>query len=349
MKSRSFEESCRSDLNQPPAAAQDSPVLASVIVPAYNAGRFIGQTLDSVLAEADLLGGRKVEIIVVDDGSTDDTLARVRAYGNRVRCYTQPNSGGAAGPRNRAMSLARGEFLFFFDADDVMLPGKLQAALDVFAAEPSVGLVFTNFAMIDDAGDTIRSPFLAGYPTIVELERQPKPYHVLPGPFAHDRLIGENFIGTSGVAVRREVIQTVGEFDTDFYCGEDWDMWLRISTRYALAYVPRVLHGYRRHRGNITASDPVETIPSQIRVLSRYKESSPDPGYRTRLTQIIAGHEFSLAYAYYRNGRSGEAIASLSRAAVAVPRRKIYWAGLKALVGVRATTLVKRVFGFRRA
>jgi glycosyltransferase involved in cell wall biosynthesis len=349
MKSGSFEESCLSDSSQPPVAPQDNLVLASVIVPAYNAGRFIEQTLDSVLAEAEAQHGRKVEVIVVDDGSQDDTLARVRAYGDRVRCFTQPNSGGAGAPRNRAISLARGEFLFFFDADDIMHPGKLRAALDVFAAEPSVGLVFTNYEMIDDAGDTILPRFLAEYPTIVELEREPMPYYVLPGRLAHDRLIGENFIGTSSVAVRRSVMRDVGQFNLDFYCGEDWDMWLRISNKYSLAYVPLVLHAYRRHHNSITASDPMHIIPSQIRMLSGHRDASRDPEYRLRLTQVIAGREFSLAYAYYRNGRGGDAIASLRRAAVGMPRRRIWWARVRTLIGVRTITRIKRIFGLERA
>jgi len=348
MKSQSSEEFCRSDVVVPNGTAE-ARSLASVIIPAYNAARFIEQTLDSVLAQCAVQRNQRIEIIVVDDGSTDDTLARVRAYGDRVRCISQHNSGGAAAPRNRALELATGEFVFFFDADDVMHEGKIRAALEVFAAEPAVGLVFTNFASIDDSGRTLRPQFLSSYPTIAELERNPAPYYLLPSKDAHARLLGENFIGTSGVAVRRSVMREIGAFNLDYYCGEDWDMWLRISRKHAIAYLPRVLHAYRRHDNNITASDSMHTIPSQIAMLSGQLRLTEDPQQRDRLARIIAGNEFSLAYAYYRNGRNAEARASLSRAKGAVPAWKILWMHCKTLLGVQTTTRIKRLLGLRRS
>ena len=156
-------------------------------------------------------------------------------------------------------------------------------------------------------------------------------------------LIGENFIGTSGVAVRRSLMREVGAFNPDYYCGEDWDMWLRISRRHAIAYVPKVLHGYRRHEGNITASDSMHTIPSQIAMLTGHLQLTEDPELRARISRKIAGNEFSLAYAYYRNGRNAEARAALSRAKGGASAWRIFWTRCMTYVGRQTAARVKRL------
>jgi glycosyltransferase involved in cell wall biosynthesis len=353
MRSPSSEESCLCDPRATTAARNGvtaigaTTVSASIIVPAYNAGAYIEEALDSMLSQTPKCGTGCFEFIVVDDGSSDDTGALVRGYGDRVRYHRQDNSGGAAMPRNRGVELASSEFIFFFDADDVMYHGKVQAALDVFAAEPDVGLVFTNFASIDDVGQTLKPRFLGGYATIDELERDDRAYHVLPAAEAHTRLISENFIGTSGVAVRRSVLREAGPFNPAYYCGEDWDMWLRISRRHALAYIPRVLHGYRRHDRNVTGSDSRRVIESHIAMLRSHLAMNTDPALRARLSGRIARQEFSLAYAHYRHGSGGAARRALGRAVDGVPRAGRWWLWLKIAVGVRNTTRIKKLFSSR--
>ena len=113
----------------------------SVIIPAYNAGRTIDAALQSVFAQT----FRSFEIIVVDDGSTDDTADRVEAWGSRVMLHRQKNAGPAAA-RNRAIASARGEFLAFLDADDVWLPTKLARQVSYFERYPETGLLHGDAA-----------------------------------------------------------------------------------------------------------------------------------------------------------------------------------------------------------
>lgn len=314
---------------------------ASIIVPAYNAGHFIEQTLNSILGQCD----ESIEIIVVDDGSTDDTLARIQAYGQRIRCVQQANSGGAASPRNRALSLAKGEFIFFFDSDDLMLGGKIAATLDMFATQPGLGLVFTNFETIDSNGHRLKENFLSEYPTIRELEADRRDHYVLTSDFAHSRLAQENFIGTSSAAVPRRVMDEIGPFNIDYYCGEDWDMWLRIAERYPIGYLPRILHSYRRHDGNITASDPMRTITSQIAMMTKHLKASSNQEFRRKIVAMIAERHFSLAYIHYRKGNTADARSMLRLAAVAMPKSKILITWFKILLGSQAGARIKRILG----
>lgn len=316
-------------------------VKASIVIPAYNAACFIKETLSSVLSQCN----ETVEVIVVDDGSTDETLATIRSYGDRVRCIHQKNSGGAASPRNAALSIANGEIVFFFDSDDLMKPGKISATLAIFEQNPAIGLVFTNFDTIDSTGRSLNVSFLKEYSTIREISRTELAHYILESEFAYRRLASENFIGTSGVAVRRTAIDEVGFFDANFCCGEDWDMWLRISRKFCLAYLPMVLHSYRRHNGNITASDPHRTICSQIAMLTKHLNSSSDASVSLSLRTLIAERNFSLAYVLYRCGRMTDARDALRQAAAGISRIRIALAWLKTLLGVRNVMHIKKKLG----
>jgi glycosyltransferase involved in cell wall biosynthesis len=119
--------------------------LVSVVIPAFNAAKYIRETLDSVLAQT----YRPIEIVVVDDGSTDGTREQILAYGDRVRYVWQPNSGGCSSPRNYGVRMASGEFIAFLDADDLIAPERIAAAVAVMKRRPDVGLAFTNFAHFD--------------------------------------------------------------------------------------------------------------------------------------------------------------------------------------------------------
>ena len=122
--------------------------LVSVVIPAFNAAKYIRETLDSVLAQT----YRPIEIVVVDDGSTDGTREQILAYGDRVRYVWQPNSGGCSSPRNHGVRMASGEFVAFLDADDLIAPERIAAAVAVMKRHPDVGLALTNFVHFDSAG-----------------------------------------------------------------------------------------------------------------------------------------------------------------------------------------------------
>jgi len=206
----------------------DKPTV-SVVIPAYNAERYIGETLQSVLAQT----YRDFEVVVVDDGSTDGTREIVRRYGERVRLIEQPNSGPSAA-RNRGIREARGEFIAFVDSDDLWLPEKLTLQMPLFA-DDEVGLVYCRAARVDAEGRALNE----------SSGRKPQ------GWVFEDFLL-RNHCPTSGAVVRREAFERCGYFPEDMVWAEDWHLWLRIAREYRFAAVEEVLTHHRVHGGALT-------------------------------------------------------------------------------------------------
>ncbi len=216
--------------------------LVSVIMAAYNARPYIEQTCRSVLAQSHAC----LELIVVDDGSTDGTSDVVAALGEadpRVRLITQANSGVAAA-RNAGISAAQGAFVAPIDSDDVWAPAKLERQVRrLREAGADTGLAYCWWAWIDQAGHVLdRSPRW-------EIEG-----FVLP------KLVEVNFTGSASVPMfRRAALDVVGGYSVDLRqrgcqgC-EDWDLALRVAERFAVAAVPAVLVGYRRRRDSMSAA-----------------------------------------------------------------------------------------------
>ncbi len=229
----------------------------SVVIPAYNAAAWIGEALQSVLAQQ----GAEIEIIVVDDGSQDETAAIAATYPG-VTCIRQPNAGQATA-RNAGIRAARGEFIAFLDADDVWLPGKLQAQLDLLQSR---GLAWAySDSLFFDARDG------RDMRTFGEFARQQEGDILVP-------LFIGNFIGTPNVIAHHRVFAQVGLFDESplLRLAEDWDMWLRIATHYPVGLVRRPLTRIRFHSGSNTGRGKVEySFVSQLAVIERAVARSP--------------------------------------------------------------------------
>jgi glycosyltransferase involved in cell wall biosynthesis len=146
---------------------EESPMpKASIVIPAYNAGAYIIKTLDSIVSQS----LEDFECLVIDDGSTDNTAELVAAYHDaRIRLIRQANSGGPASPRNQGVNQAKGEYIFMFDSDDIMLPDKLRVTVGALDAHPDVDIVFTNFQSINDAGELLNANYLQEYDTLWQL------------------------------------------------------------------------------------------------------------------------------------------------------------------------------------
>lgn len=226
------------------ASGRGAAPVVSVVVPAYNAERLIGATLDSILAQRDVA----LEVIVVDDRSSDGTAAIVQRRAQidpRVRCVSTPhNFGGPAGPRNLGVREAAGDWVAFCDADDLWHPDKLAAQL-ACAVRTGAGLVCTATDMFHDG----TTPF----PDAAR-SREPQP----------DRLIGlwamllKNRVATSSVMCLRAALLATPGFDTrrDMIAVEDYDMWLRLMCLQDLRVVrvERRLVAYRLLQGSLSAS-----------------------------------------------------------------------------------------------
>jgi glycosyltransferase involved in cell wall biosynthesis len=205
----------------------------SVVIPTYNYGQFIAEAIDSVLQQTCPVD----EIIIVDDGSTDETRAVVEAFGDRVRYIKQENAGVCAA-RNRGVAETSGEVIAFLDADDIWEANKVEKQLAAFVEDPEVALVHCGMREFDSrTGETLRL-FLEGGEGWVAKEMAKWEKHII-GP-------------SSTLMVKREVFDVVGNFDTQLKNGEDWEFCFRVAYKYKIGVVLAPLLNYRNHGINAT-------------------------------------------------------------------------------------------------
>ena len=229
----------------------------SVVIPAYNAARWLDATLQSVLAQT----GVDLDIIVVDDGSTDGTRGVVEKY-QTVR-YLPKTNGGQASARNLGIRSARGEFIAFVDADDLWLPGKLNAQIKLMRERDWAWCYCDGVAF----NGTLNNVLYA-FSDVQDM---------LGGDVLESLLLG-NFIPSPAPVVKRCVFDQVGLFNEDlqFKNREDWEMWLRIAGQHELGYLPEVLFAYRLHAHNNTRTENQDTaLNSKFRVIDEAVARQP--------------------------------------------------------------------------
>jgi glycosyltransferase involved in cell wall biosynthesis len=225
----------------------------SVVIPAKNAAAHIREAVESVLAQ----GSDVVELIVVDDGSTDETNAIVKSYGNnRIRLVSN-DSAGVSTARNLGARMAQGNWLMFLDADDRLRRGAISTLLAAAKATPQAVLVYGDYDLIDDAGRIIgRRGMLMG-------RRKPSG-NVL------ERLAAGNFIVNGGVTViRADAFKAAGGFDESLKYCEDWHCWCRLAAVGEFQFIHALLLDYRLHGANTmnaAARSPEDFFPAVDRV-----------------------------------------------------------------------------------
>jgi len=200
----------------------------SVIIPAYNAMAYLPETIENVLKQTH----EDFEVIVVNDGSSDQTPEWVAQVPDpRIKLISQENTGQAKA-RNTGIAYAKGEYIAFLDADDLWEPTKLKKQLECLEKDQTIGLVYTWVAFMDEQGKETGRIFKSTVQGQV-----------------WDTLIQQNILVCGSVPmVRRTCFQTCGVFDPELRSfNEDWDMWLRIASSYPFAVVPEVLVYYRQH------------------------------------------------------------------------------------------------------
>ncbi len=208
----------------------------SVVIPAFQSADRIGRTL--VWLQRQTL--TDFEVIVVNDGSTDDTSAvvrRIMAGDSRVRLVEQPN-GGIAAARNRGVDAATSEVLAFLDDDDLWLPQKLELQLARLDARPRAAVVSCYSALVDESGH------LLGW----RLGGNPE------GDVYREMLEWDMISGGSVALVARAPLEEVGGFDVALPDRADWDLWIRLARRHPFTCVPRTLVGYTRRAGSVSQS-----------------------------------------------------------------------------------------------
>jgi O-antigen biosynthesis protein len=229
------------------AATRRAPPLVSVVLPVFNQGYLVDEAIAGVLSQT----YRNWELIVLDDGSTDDLERRVRHYlsDRRVMFLRQPNQKLPAA-LNHAFAYARGELLTWTSADNIMLPFQLERLVEELAAHPVAGLAYSDYWAIDDKGEPLDDPNWRSH------NRDPEIPHLIRLPseagIENFHRSGDNFIGASFL-YRRSIADIVGRYADDTFGGEDYDFWLRMHLVTAFRHVAEPLYRYRVHRDTLSS------------------------------------------------------------------------------------------------
>lgn len=236
----------------PPAVApvgRDRPPTFSAIIPAYQAAEFIGDAIDSLLAQT----LPPTEIIVCDDGSTDDLANALVPYRDTITLLSKQN-GGEASAKNTAARSASGEFVAILDADDVYFPKRLEALAELSVRRPDLDILTADCLVVAD-GRVVRRCYDGGYEFEVRDQRR--------------GILERNFMGPGHMAVRRESLLAIGGFDENFRWATDWDCWIRMifaGSRAGLVDEP--LAEYRVRKSSL-ASNRLRQFESYVAVLEK--------------------------------------------------------------------------------
>lgn len=256
--------------------------LVTVLVIAYNYGRFIEEAIDSVLAQD--FPGDEMEIIVVDDGSTDDTAERVRKYGERVRYFYKPN-GGQASALNFGMARAAGEIVTFLDADDFFLPGKLSRVVESFRGDPNLGMVYHRISVWHEkTGERLEWDFVA---VSGDLHKEPEKFVVYLTP------------PNLAISFRRRAVNKLLPIPEQIRMVADCYIAALIPFVAPVLAIPEVLAIYRVHGANSHyTSDrevPIETRRGKLQmwqiVIAAMQKWLSENGYTRELAPVRAMQE----------------------------------------------------------
>jgi glycosyltransferase involved in cell wall biosynthesis len=298
----------------------------SVVVSSFNFGRYVGATLDSVRRQT----FRDFEAVIVDDGSTDDSLAVIGRYleDDRFRLVRQRHQGQAR-CKNRGLVEARGQFLAFLDADDIWAANKLMFQWQRFQLDPDLGVVFSRRELIDADGLPLYEP-----------------KRLFPRGDVLDHMFLQNFICFSTALVRREVVEHVGLFDERLNLGIDYDFWLRAAQHYTFDYVDEPLAAYRIGHANLSRRQH-ERLRTALMIMHRFRRHYGGDGRLDLQVAAQADSETCGNLSVFSRGYSRrEAIAWAMRALRAAPLRWQPWRRLiAALAPEWFRRTVRRVCG----
>ncbi|GAB7026150.1 glycosyltransferase family 2 protein [Geotalea toluenoxydans] len=312
----------------------------SVIIPAYNCERYIGQAIESVLCQ----GVRNLELLVVNDGSTDGTLSIVKFLAekdSRIRVLSQANSGKPAIARNVGIRQSSGEFICFLDADDLFFPRKLEKQLDVFRRYPHLNLVFHDVKNLYENGEESgsylgRAEFrdhVGNY-----LSRKRDGLYLCNGNFYNFMSAHCPSLAIQNVMVRRSALEAQSTwFPEDMKIGEDLDLWFRLALNTPMACIMEPLSYYRRHDSNITNNlsgyfkGSLEVHEKNLKRSAKLLTKQEKDIYKSK----ISAQHFHYGYYLYRNMDMKSARQEYMSSLGLQPTRKALFALLKTFIPAR--------------
>jgi glycosyltransferase involved in cell wall biosynthesis len=332
--------------------------LVSVVIPTFNRAQYIVSAVESVLAQRDAC----LELIVVDDGSTDDTAERLQPYLDRIRYVSQENAGAGAS-RNRGMALANGEYIAFLDSDDLWQPTKLALQVAYMEAHDDVDLVCTDFGGFNDSGPLAQS-YIAEFCEVVGW-RQRRFDQIYP---LQDEIcfggatvaayrgnvfdtVFEGYLTlTSTVLMRRRCIETCGFFPEHLPTSEDVAYFQRVARHHSFAFLDTPTTWYRRGHQDQLSSDQhgAETLRVWLALAERVRRN--DRGYYEAHRELVDGvirfRKSRLAWTLYQQHRFAPALSAIVASLVANPRQlRAYAAAAIALANVVNHGMVQLIRG----
>jgi len=278
---------------------QNSLPLVSVIIPTFNRRQWIGECLDSVLNQT----YPNIEIIVVDDASSDGTVEWIQSQPQyaSVAVHVQPNNGGASIARNTGIEISKGEFIAFIDSDDLLLPAHAETAVAAFQKYPNLGLFCCDSTMTDVDGNVLFDG-KTWNETLSEIKKYPIKTGIRP---LEDVFMFLNCF--PGFTLRREVFQTLGGFVQEIFPADDCDLMLRVAgSDYQVFYFHEPLCLRREHDGQCSGvENSVKTCQQIINALNLALKRNPElhkssANVRQRLSDI----QFELAISQIKDGEN---------------------------------------------
>ncbi|MGR8920874.1 MAG: glycosyltransferase family 2 protein [Gammaproteobacteria bacterium] len=293
--------------------------LVSIIIPAYNCADLVGETIDNVLEQS----YPHKELIVVNDGSTDRTREVLEAYGDRIRLIDQPNSGAPAA-RNTGLLAAQGDYICLIDADDLWMPGKLDAQVRHLEQNPEVGMVYHDWFVWEAGPDgSFQVPPASQFPDTGDAIDPEKSGWIYP------QLLLDCVVHTSTIMVRREIREQVGLFDDTIRNGDDYDYWLRVSRITRIDKLKKVYSLYRILPGSIarTPHDINHEYVVLSNALDNWGATGPDGRSvpRRLLRQRKAKILFDYGYSHYHGGNARHAVRAFGLCVLQTPLRASPW------------------------
>lgn len=310
----------------------------SVVIPVYNGAKFIAKAIDSVLSQTYPVH----ELIVINDGSKDDTARVLEGYAGRIKAVHIPN-GGVSNARSTGVRHATGDAIAFLDADDVWRHDKLAKQMAALAEYPEVGFTCCNFLTIRTSGNAV--PHFDHLKTRLQLNFE-RP--LTRSPLAV--LIEANVVGTcSNVVIRRSVLDQTGLFNTGYRQSEDYDLWLRCALVTKFLIQEECLLDKIAHQDNLT-NNMVESLSCHELVLHQFWQANQNhPEVKAifpLITAAVVHTQYKLGDALFNAGRKSEAFAYFWKAFRTSPSisnlPRFGWAVGKKLVRLVSGDTVRR-------
>jgi hypothetical protein len=295
--------------------------LVSVVIPVFNGEKYIACAIKSVLKQ----DYQPIEIIVVDDGSSDGTLEILRDLGNRISIFRQSNRGSAAA-RNLGVRMAKGFYIAFLDADDYWFSGKISAQIRALQTT-GCKMAYTRFLYWNVSSDEHwPDPTSVLAADKADLEERSR----LEPRWVYADLILCCLVWTSTVLIHKEELNRIGGFNEDLRKGQDYDLWLRLSRTVKMAFLGEVTALYRTHPESITHAPNARCYEYEIvsTAVNNWGIVGPDgrsPG-RKAVVQRIRRAAYNFSSIHWEWGNTGVALQFLSRL------RKEYGLGLEGVI-----------------